>query len=38
MSHVITLGDVLWASGIVVGVVIVIGAILWFISSIDFSH
>lgn len=38
MDHVITLGDVLKVSAAVGGVFLVLGLIVWFLSSIDFSH
>lgn len=37
MQHVITLGDVMKASGIALGILIVVGTIVWFISQFDFS-
>lgn len=38
MDHVITLKDVLIVSGILVIVIGVLGLIIWFVSTIDFSH
>ena len=38
MQHVITVKDVLEVSGVAVLIFAVIGGILWFISTIDFSH
>ena len=37
MDHVITTGDVLKLVGLALAVIVPIGVILWFISTIDFS-
>lgn len=34
MGHVITFGDVLIASGVVVGVIIVFACIIWFLAAL----
>jgi hypothetical protein len=38
MSHVVTLGDLLWWGGGAVVILAVLGVVVWFLSSIDFSH
>jgi len=37
MEHAITVADVLKVSGIALAIIVPIGLVLWFLSSIDFS-
>lgn len=37
MQHVITLGDIMEASGIALLIFAVVGTIVWFLSQLDFS-
>jgi hypothetical protein len=37
MQHVVTVSDILKVTGIALAIIIPIGLVLWFLSTIDFS-